>query len=479
MGSPSETQIIDDISGFLSQLNDSQTEFDFIQERKALTENDLNTTATFKKLFMSGSSYKLNSSGVTVELKSPFFISNIRVFSTNLNINISIENTISDGLKKVYGTEENNSQVYSVNKIASKILFAKKEGFLLKKTEISKIEIYGWAIEDFIKIEHSLSRAQTIDQQLKNEWKNITQKTDALRAAIKEELAIKENAIASLEAEEIELSERILSINGNIEALTKENKNLDDKNQELQSEYKKLSENNATEIKKREEVSLQIAKMQAELTELTKEEAKKKTTLRELTSNINLFPDDLKGFTDRSGTAKRTYMWIALVPIFIFVIFCWRFIGSSESLLAASTGLMTIDSVVASLIQRLPYVIIMSTIIGGAFGFLFHTLKRIEEIHQQELNLSKISIIAKDIYDSTYGEELTEDNTQQDKKLDIKLRMIKEYLYAEFVRSDKEMLKTSEKYDLLSVMTQHGANLIDRFQRVPSLPKPNKQQETD
>ncbi len=65
-------------------------------------------------------------------------------------------------------------------------------------------------------------------------------------------------------------------------------------------------------------------------------------------------------------------------------------------------------------------------------AFLYKMVRHLTEIQQQELNLSKISLLARDVSDSEFNN--LEESAKQKLRIDRKMNLIRDFLNSEFNR---------------------------------------------
>lgn len=200
------------------------------------------------------------------------------------------------------------------------------------------------------------------------------------------------------------------------------------------SEFERLNKNN-------DELKRVNVKIEADITNL---EFKKE----DLAKEVNLVPDNLIGFNKRTNESKKTYYWLSALPLLILSIlfFCaWSNITS----LANSDNISTLEQAYILLIKRLPLTILILTLVSILIALLYKMLRYLMEIQQQELSLSKISVLARDVADSEY-QHLPE-NEKQEHRIQYKMQLIREYFnsefkrYQEFIKSESAEDSKSEK----------------------------------
>lgn len=439
---------VDVVDGVLSDI-EGLPDFKFIPQRKILGKSDVINSSKIADCINAESKYQVTARGALLELKEPAFVSSINIYGEAKKVKVFIKE-IGGRESYVRGNEDKDNKdryIYTVRKTIGAIRFESEDGFFKKKTaEIKKVEIFQWGVSDFNVVSEGLERAISIDYELDKKSKLVRAAVDSAKNALKE---LKEEEDALLKRES-ELNEALAALEESIAQYSVSE-------EAAKASYAKaevsLQEINGriSEVVSREEAIKKGVEEKAQLlSSLIKESADVNARLKEFEKKANLFPDDLKGFADRADKTKRGYYVLAAVPLVILIIFACNLFKSAEAL----TGLtaLKLDEVYSHLIQRLPYVIVVTTIIGGAFAFLAHILRRIEEVHQQEMNLSKISIVARDISDSEYSEG--DEDEQKQKRLDLKIRMVQNYLFAEIARTEKEMNKTSPRYQDWTLLGQ-------------------------
>ena len=111
---------------------------------------------------------------------------------------------------------------------------------------------------------------------------------------------------------------------------------------------------------------------------------------------MNLVPDNLIGFNQRTSESKRTYYWLCTIPLVMLSIlfYCaW----SNITKFSSTEGIKTLEQAYVLLIQRLPLTFLIITMVSILVALLYKMLRHLMEIQQQELSLSKISVLARDV----------------------------------------------------------------------------------
>ena len=392
--------------------------------------------------------YQLTSKGLNIDLLEPWYLSSVRVHSTKGKLRLFVKQLAGGVEKKINISNKGDTFCEFTPKVLASTIRVDLEDTLWKFSDtITSIEIYGYREIDLPKIYSEIGKAEDIEGKIKalyQETKDAIKKAmDGLEKkknelkeyedSVSQSVVTKNNEIIELESTKDSLETDIIDLKSQVEALTSRTEIL--KTSIASSTAKETSIASSIEVKESKQRLLTNSIAEAEM------------TLADLKEKVNIFPDNLEGFAERATKAKITYYCLAVIPLAILATFAVRIVISSEALLGQEN--LMLQQVEAFLLQRIPYVLVVSTVVGGAFAFLMHVLKRVEEVHQQEMNISKISLVARDISIGEYGEDDSDESKQR--RLDLKIRMIQEYLYAEIKRSEVELNKDSVRYQLFGL----------------------------
>jgi len=161
--------------------------------------------------------------------------------------------------------------------------------------------------------------------------------------------------------------------------------------------------------------------------------------LKQLRSNINMFPSEFQGFVTQGGRNILWYSGLALIPMVLLI-------GYTVVLFNGAIDLTTIYqrqeglNLWSTFLSRLPFVTISIFIIHACYSIAKVFIRELIRINQQRLNLSKISIVAKDIADTAMSDlDLSEDEIYE-LRTRLKMDLIKSHL--------KGYIDDSYEYDL-------------------------------
>lgn len=231
---------------------------------------------------------------------------------------------------------------------------------------------------------------QELKAQLQKGKTELNQKKEETDQYISEKEALIEELSEKIE----ELDESKTNLRTSIQQLESQKETLESQLTAKNSELERLTKNNES-LKK---INIEVDK---ELTQL-------KLRKEELAAEVNLVPDNLIGFNQRTSESKKTYYWLCTIPLVMLSIlfYCaW----------------------------------------SNIVALLYKMLRHLMEIQQQELSLSKISVLARDVADSEY-QHLPE-NEKQEHRIKHKMQLIREYFNSEFERH-KEFIKNEKNEDM-------------------------------
>jgi len=394
-------------------------------------------------------SYQLKLKQYEFKLKEPLFVSTIDLKSkqndlkntvieavdyfTNEKIRIPIENF-----------EDYDYIAVAINRIITSFIIKppkRKEKIDLVSIEINgmNLEESSYIIESYTKQSNLKTELNELYSQYKTELsekeievttkeKNTIQKLNQLNTQITE----KENEIENLENKLIDLKSSVKSTNEILEEVTNKLDNLNKEKKDLESKLSTL------------ENDIEQRKSQSE--NLNKEISKEKDELKKLNEDKSLMAYELKEFVTEANKNIRIYLLIGIIPIALLLYLTYVLFDGSSNLsmidfnTITSVGAdanQTINNhiektnftVVDILLSRLPFVMIIISIIIASYEISKIFIKKAINLQNQKMTLSKIGIISKDVSDTSL--DTLEDITDEEKyqlRTKLKMDILKEYL---------------------------------------------------
>ncbi|PJI35885.1 hypothetical protein [Acinetobacter pseudolwoffii] len=313
------------------------------------------------------------------------------------------------------------------------ILFSSKQ----KSITISNLWIFGLNIQDFNKELDYLKNLYDDRDNFLSEFNELKLKIDQGKNELNQKKNETDQYISEKENSIEELEEKIEDLETTKDDLKSVIQNLDTKKENLESqisakntELDRLNTNNENLKKVNQNIENEISKL--------------KERKEDLSTEVNLVPDNLIGFNQRTSESKKTYYWLCTIPLVMLSIlfYCaW----SNITKLSTAENVKTLEQAYVLLIQRLPLTFLIITLVSILVALLYKMLRHLMEIQQQELSLSKISVLARDVADSEY-QHLPE-NEKQEHRIRHKMQLIREYFNSEFERH-KEFIKNEKNEDI-------------------------------
>ncbi|RDE18968.1 hypothetical protein DV711_15275 [Motiliproteus coralliicola] len=223
----------------------------------------------------------------------------------------------------------------------------------------------------------------------------------------------------------------------------------------------------ATELSDRqrdlESLDRDLTKEREKFNQLAKDISIKESELRTLKSNINLFPSELSDYAKEGGKSLNRYMLISVLPMLVIAFISIHLYFSAADLadyVKDNSGNVDLAEVI---ISRLPYVLLSFTILGACSSLIYRFISEAIRITEQKLNLSKVSIIAKDVSDASCSSLDFSDDEIYEKRVSLKMELLKEHLKT-YIREDYHYKEKSKNKPIESVEPNdidHNSDDID------------------
>lgn len=400
-----------------------------LEQSKLLSgQETTNSTKLAKLLQDSDGFYQLTSSGGQVDLKDPIFVKTLGFEPDREGtFELIYSNVIGQDKRLIVtGLNKDKRIVFVINDAIKKfkLRYEKKLISLHKKTSIKNLRIYGYSFE-------TIASELEYFREIKDDREQYEQKISDLKSDISDQLAKliakKEEYEEYLETNKDYESDLI----ENIEILKEQKKNLQNNINQQNAEVESLNSQITAKNNQLSKLNEDFSELQKRSKYLTEGNGRLEERRKELEKSVNLFPDNLEGFVARATKTKWTYGFLAFIPLLILGFI----VNLSWETLKDFTAISTVDTFEKAwiiLIQRLPFTLLIITLASMCLAFLYKMVRHLTEIQQQELNLSKISMLARDVSDSEHNS--LEEEIIQKLRIDRKMKLIREFLNSEFNR---------------------------------------------
>ncbi|WP_246676888.1 hypothetical protein [Mesorhizobium sp. B2-4-15] len=321
-----------------------------------------------------------------------------------------------------------------------------------------------WKIADIKRIEIS-GIEQKYFSDVVNIFENISRERERIESSLKEYLEEAKESFLKTELNTKEIAEQAREIGENGNKIDELGKNIAELLESRDDIQKKIAIGASVEKEQNERVQaidLNIAKLNGDRRTISTEISKREIELRELKSNINLFPTEIAGYVKQGTNNIRLYAGICVVPILIIGLVTNRLFSNSERLLNFFLENSKIG-IIEFLISRAPYVIISASVLLVCYSILYRLISEIININRRRQDLYKISIIATDVsYASQDGMELSDDE-RYELRTQTKIEMLKEHLRHHMSEDYSYTPKKNYASRLLSILLKrehtHGEEL--------------------
>jgi hypothetical protein len=388
----------------------------------------------------------------STELRSKYF-SSLKFFNPIYVVTVGflcdgdaafeIEYTDFNKINRVLDVSSKNKDgrhVVSIKEFVLSIgIRVKKVGvFDKKKRAISGLKIYALTMEqsseivkDYLSVKDDRANFESKITQHKDALQSIVDDITSKRQSFDSYIQSKEQEIEDLEEQKGQLTSEAEEQN---QVLSDAKSQIADKNIEIKSLDDRIIALNQEEVKKKSTIST-----------LQKEHVDLNNKYLALQKNVNLLPDTLDGFSQRSFKNKRSYLLLSSIPLLVLGFIVYMAWGATKDL-ATKSPAENYEQAFSILIQRMPFSLLFLFLVGMCISFLYKMVNQLTEVHQQELNLAKISMLARDMSDSETID--LDEEERQEKRIEVKMKLIQQYLASEFMRYETLKDKNSEKHSL-------------------------------
>lgn len=422
----------------LEKLAEDATKYPYPQP-KAINAEFFDVTLRARKgkvLFNEDTTFSyVTNEDINYSLKEPVFIEKLFIETDSKLEGVEVQFLLPSG-KMLTFLIKGNSSLHGmlVNRIVVSIQFVLPKAFLKKqKLTFKKIEVHGRTIEDIKTLEKASLEIQEVHEVLKKEAGEI--------------IKINKDLLAKIQAEQQELDSKHTSLGKEVEFLQKMVDELTEdketKTEEILAieahlselrEKATLKETVCDELAKKE-LLLQSAIQQKDsaLTELNTKVGKEEQKLKNLEKDTTLIAYDVQGFVKSAKSNIKVYIGLSALPwLLICVISIILFVNTDNM---AGISLIEKDKVDLTTVfwSRIPFAIIISSILFISYEVSISFAKKILDLHQRILDLQKIGIIAKDVSEASLTNlDGFTDEEKYELRTKLKMDLLRSHLAKDF-----------------------------------------------
>lgn len=399
-----------------------------IYKTTSLTSGSVENKNRLAETFNDSGNYQLTKQGGNIVFSFPYYVTTIGFEPEKVGVfELSYTNVFNQtNTRRIDSLNKDNRIVFGVNEAirSFSLKFEKKPISLSKKSIIKNFRVYGLTQKDYFS---EINYIKDVKNDRTEYEKKINEQKQSLLALLNRIQISKLEFDTHLE----NLKEEKGLLEKNIEELDNDKNNLQ---ADINQQNRDIESNNSKIFAQNNELSNLDNKIK-QLKIISREKSDTVNSLEEKRKNlekkVNLFPDTLEGFIQRANKTKITYGILAIIPLIIFAFL----LNLSWETLKNFTTVISLDSFESAwivLIQRIPFTLLVITLASMCIAFLYKMVRHLTEVQQQELNLAKISMLAKDVADSVYS-NLPEPALQKI-RAEKKLILIREFMNSEYIR---------------------------------------------
>lgn len=232
--------------------------------------------------------------------------------------------------------------------------------------------------------------------------------------------------LASAAEREKSASDKVSAAEARVGELKTESGQLDKDIGQAHAQFDALKSEIAQNLKRNEEITVSSDDLKNQLETLRAERRSEETILAErknekekLIEDIRLFPSEISGFVQEAKRSILSYTILSALPMAIIIYVTYNLYKNSTDLTQIyKTGEVDVWTI---FLTRMPFVIVSVTILQVCGVFVKRFINEIVDANNQRLNLSAISIIAKDV--STASASSLDISSDEKFELETKLKM--------------------------------------------------------
>ena len=238
---------------------------------------------------------------------------------------------------------------------------------------------------------------------------------------------------AALESTEEESRQLVADLSSELENVTKVKAETDIKIGEAKGKWTSL-ENGLSNLAKQkselvsvvEDREAHIESLKSERTNLRLETDLQKKELEKIKQEIRLFPSEIAGFVKEGKQTTWTYIAMSTPFVLIIVYVTVSLFFNAENLLPLyKKEEFDIWSV---FLTRLPFVVVAVVILEVCGSIVRRFINEIVQINKQRLNLSKLSIIVRDVTTASSNELDISDEEKFELETYLKMELLREHI---------------------------------------------------
>lgn len=313
--------------------------------------------------------------------------------------------------KKIAIKVTNNAGSYftDVGRVISGFKFKPDEKYTwIRSQKISKVTVYGYTLDELSSFEDAISSLDTRTKSVDSKIASLAE----LERANQEKITILKEEAAQLQIDKSQLNSGVGQSQAQLDGLQKRVSTASTEVSELDSKVEDLTSSVLSRRNERRRLATEIDEQQS--------------SLNRIKQDIRLFPSEIAGFVDEGSRNIKHYLWLS-VPFVSVILYVTYSLFTSAIDLTHLTQNEDIN-VWNIFLTRLPFVTVAVTVLQVCGFVVGRFVYEIVQINKQRLNLSKISIIAKDISTASAVDlDLTTDE-HFELETQLKMELLREHM---------------------------------------------------
>lgn len=225
--------------------------------------------------------------------------------------------------------------------------------------------------------------------------------------------------------------ETINTLNIDITTLEDKISNLTDSKNSLENDTNQLTVKKELLTTKNTNLKNNIKQLNETSNQLNLKISNQNDELKKLTDDTNIFATEVKEYIKQGNNDIKLYTWLSVIPwILIAIVTLAVFQGSADLSTIYNPSLPDSEKIdIASIFwSRLPFALIVISILFVSYEISKMFIKNIIHIHKQKRIFTKIGVIAKDVADSSIKDLNIEEKDKFELRTKLKMDLLKSHL---------------------------------------------------
>lgn len=366
-------------------------------------------------------SYQLKNKHYSFKFTEPIYIHKI-IFTTKDDVNLTYLEITSIDYKGNSSTIyfSNKEHVWVPKKVISEFKIKASKRLIDKKIILTHIDMLGFKLDDLDSIKDKVEELENYKLSLQTLSDDIENKDREL-----EDNLIEKNELINTKKETIN------TLNIDITTLEDKISNLTDSKNSLENDTNQLTVKKELLTTKNTNLKNNIKQLNETSNQLNLKISNQNDELKKLTDDTNIFATEVKEYIKQGNNDIKLYTWLSVIPwILIAIVTLAVFQGSADLSTIYNPSLPDSEKIdIASIFwSRLPFALIVISILFVSYEISKMFIKNIIHIHKQKRIFTKIGVIAKDVTDSSIKDLNIEEKDKFELRTKLKMDLLKSHL---------------------------------------------------